>query len=74
MHFKGDALRRNGRTAEDRLNYAFALLEMAIELRVSAIERELKCTREEAVRRYRVEWERAREKKVTNWKKSLGIE
>lgn len=73
MHIKGHSREsRVGRTAEERLRLASEMLTMAMELRISAIQRECGCTRHEAEKRYRAEWDRASRKKVEQWRASLG--
>ena len=61
MHIRGDARESNvGRTVEDRLEYCFAMLDMAVEVAVGAIQRKLGCTREEALCGLRQHDEQAR--------------
>ncbi len=72
MHFKADPRERNvGRTAEDRLNFCFGLVEMSVEVAISSIQRELDCSCEEAHRRYSAILRRRSQKKVDIWKASV---
>lgn len=72
MHFKGHPRERHrGRSPQDRVDYACAMFEMATQVRIEAIQGERKCTREEALERFREEWNWHNRRKVERWATSL---